>query len=510
MSRALLSVSDKTGIVDFARQLIDLGFEIVSTGGTMAALTAAGLTVTPIEDVTHFPEMLDGRVKTLNPRVFGGILAKRDTPAHMAILTAHQITPIDLVCVNLYPFAQTISRPDVTLADAVEQIDIGGPSLLRAAAKNYPDVLVVSDPADYAPVITALTTQTADRPFRKHLAAKVFQHTAQYDTLIADYLTDPASDSATLTVTYDRQQALRYGENPQQTATLYREVHPAPFSIPAAKQLHGKPLSFNNIKDADAALGLIREFSAPTVIALKHMNPCGIGSDDCLERAWDKCYAADSMSIFGGIIVLNRPVDLATATKMHALFLEIIIAPSFEDDAFTLLAKKKNLRLMTVDFSHAADPEPDELLSIRGGLLRQQRDHITDDPAAFRVVSQAQPTTAQLNAITFGLKTIKFVKSNAIVVNTATQTLGVGPGQMNRIDALKIAVDKAADKDDYDHSVLVSDAFFPMDDCVQYAAEHGITVIAEPGGSIRDQDSIAMADRYGIALVFTDHRHFRH
>jgi len=510
MRRALLSVSDKTGIVEFAQDLIAHHFEIVSTGGTQTALNAAGIAVTPIEDVTHFPEMLDGRVKTLNPRVFGGILARREDPDHLQTLADHDITPIDLVCVNLYPFAETISDPEVTLAAAVEQIDIGGPSLIRAAAKNYRDVLVVCDVADYDQVSLALDGHSDDMRFRKHLAAKVFHHTAHYDAVIANYLTDEAKPD-TLTLTYQRKQALRYGENPQQTATFYADYQPTPFSIAAAKQLHGKPLSFNNIKDADAALGLIREFSTqPTVVALKHMNPCGIGSDAILERAWDKCYAADSMSIFGGIIVLNRPVDLATATKMHQLFLEIIIAPAFDNDAYDLLAKKKNLRLMTVDFTTAQAPEADEIISIRGGLLRQERDDVRDDPANFQTVSHAQPTPEQLTAIAFGLKAIKFVKSNAILVNTSDQTLGVGPGQMNRIDAVKIAVGKAENKPNFDQAVLVSDAFFPMDDCVKYAAEHGIKVIAEPGGSIRDKDSIAMADALGVALVFTGNRHFRH
>lgn len=509
MRRALLSVSDKTGIVEFARTLIAHDFEIISTGGTQATLSAAGITVTPIETVTRFPEMLDGRVKTLNPRIFGGILARRDNAEHTRTLAEHDIAPIDLVCVNLYPFAQTISDPQVTLAAAVEQIDIGGPSLIRAAAKNYQDVLVVCDVNDYDQVGTTLAEHGDNLRFRKHLAAKVFHHTAHYDAVIANYLTDDAKPD-TLTLTYQRQSALRYGENPQQTATFYADYQPAPFSIAAAKQLHGKPLSFNNIKDADAALGLIREFSDPTVVALKHMNPCGIGSAPHLEAAWDKCYAADNMSIFGGIIVLNRPVDLATATKMHQLFLEIIIAPAFEDAAYDLLAKKKNLRLMTVDFSTASAPEADELISVRGGLLRQERDHVLDDPTAFRVVSATQPTADQLTAITFGLKAIKFVKSNAIVVNTADQTLGIGPGQMNRIDAVKIAVTKALDKPNFDQAVLVSDAFFPMDDCVAYAAQHGIKVIAEPGGSIRDQDSIAMANKLDVALVFTGNRHFRH
>ncbi|WP_125580288.1 bifunctional phosphoribosylaminoimidazolecarboxamide formyltransferase/IMP cyclohydrolase [Levilactobacillus cerevisiae] len=509
MRRALLSVSDKTGLVEFAKMLLAQDFEIVSTGGTQAVLAQAGLPVTPIEAVTHFPEMLDGRVKTLNPLVFGGILAKRDNPEHQQTLVEHDIKPIDLVCVNLYPFAATIAQPDVTLAAAVEQIDIGGPSLIRAAAKNYADVLVVCDPADYDQVGHALAEKTDDLRLRKHLAAKVFHHTAHYDALIANYLTDEAKPE-TLTLTYQRKQALRYGENPQQTATFYEDCEPTPYSIAAANQLHGKPLSFNNIKDADAALGLIREFDDPTVVALKHMNPCGIGSAIDLSTAWDKCYEADSMSIFGGIIVLNRPVDLATATKMHKLFLEIIIAPAFEDDAYDVLAKKKNLRLLTVDFSTAKAPEADELVSVRGGLLRQERDNVFDDPANFQVVSHAQPNADQLAGIIFGLKAIKFVKSNAILINTSDQTLGVGPGQMNRIDAVKIAVGKAEVKPNYDQAVLVSDAFFPMADCVEYAAQHGITVIAEPGGSIRDQESIDMANKFGIALVFTGNRHFRH
>lgn len=509
MRRALLSVSDKTGLVEFAQNLIAQNFEIVSTGGTQAFLAAADVPVIPIEEVTHFPEMLDGRVKTLNPLVFGGILAKRGNLVHRQTLVEHNITPIDLVCVNLYPFAQTIQEPNVTLAAAVEQIDIGGPSLIRAAAKNYDDVLVVCDPDDYDQVSHALADHTDDTRLRKHLAAKVFHHTAHYDAVIANYLTDDAKPE-TLTLTYKRKQSLRYGENPQQTATFYQDCQPALFSIAAAKQLHGKPLSFNNIKDADAALGLIREFDDPTVVALKHMNPCGIGSATTLEAAWDKCYAADSMSIFGGIIVLNRRVDLATATKMHQLFLEIIIAPAFDDDAYAVLAKKKNLRLLTVDFSNAKAPEDDELTSVRGGLLRQERDNIADDPEEFQVVTTAQPTAEQLSAITFGLKAIKFIKSNAIVINTPDQTLGVGPGQMNRIDAVKIAVGKAEVKDHYDQGVLVSDAFFPMDDCVEFAAKHGIKVIAEPGGSIRDKDSIAMAEKYGVALVFTGNRHFRH
>lgn len=507
--RALLSVSDKQGLTDFAAGLVDLGYELVSTGGTKKALEAANIPVIGIEAVTGFPEMLDGRVKTLHPKVHAGLLARRDLPAHMQQLKDAGITPIDMVVVNLYPFKQTIQKPGVSQADAIEQIDIGGPSMLRSAAKNFAAVLPIVDPADYDRILTDLREDAVTPELRQRLAAKVFQHTAAYDALIAQYLTtDEFPDK--LTLTYDKHQALRYGENSHQQAAFYENALPTTFSITAAQQLHGKELSYNNIKDADAALRMVSEYDRPAIVAMKHMNPCGVGLGDTIESAWDKAYAADSISIFGGIIASNRPVDLATAEKMHALFLEIIIAPSFDDDAFAVLAKKKNLRLLTVDFDQAHTADKFETVSVGGGVLRQEVDSAFETPADFTVVTKTQPTEEQLKALAFGQQVVKHVKSNAIVVTTADRTLGVGSGQMNRIDSTKIAIQKAMPKPGYEHAILASDAFFPMDDCVQYAAQHGIRAIVQPGGSIRDKDSIAMADRYGIAMVTTGVRHFRH
>ncbi|AVK63578.1 bifunctional phosphoribosylaminoimidazolecarboxamide formyltransferase/inosine monophosphate cyclohydrolase [Lactobacillus sp. CBA3606] len=507
--RALLSVSDKQGLTEFASGLVALDYELVSTGGTKKALEAAGIPVIGIETVTGFPEMLDGRVKTLHPKVHAGLLARRDLPDHMAQLKAAGITPIDMVVVNLYPFKATIQQPDVTQAAAIEQIDIGGPSMLRSAAKNFAAVLPIVDPADYQLILTALQTDAVTPTLRQRLAAKVFQHTAAYDALIAQYLTTDEFP-AKLTLTYDKKQALRYGENSHQQAAFYENALPTPFSITAAHQLHGKELSYNNIKDADAALRMVSEYQRPAVVAMKHMNPCGVGLGDTLESAWDKAYAADNISIFGGIIALNRPVDLATAEKMHQLFLEIIIAPSFADDAYAVLAKKKNLRLLTVDFDQAHTADQFETISVGGGLLRQEVDQAFEQPADFTVVTKQQPTPAQLAALAFGQQVVKHIKSNAMVVTTADRTLGVGSGQMNRIDSTKIAIEKAMSKPGYENAILASDAFFPMDDCVAFAAQHGIRAIIQPGGSIKDQASIAMADRYGIAMVTTGVRHFRH
>lgn len=507
--RALLSVSDKQGLTDFAKGLVELDYELISTGGTKRALEAANVPVIGIEEVTGFPEMLDGRVKTLHPKVHAGLLARRDLPAHMAQLKDAGITPIDMVVVNLYPFKATIQKPGVSQADAIEQIDIGGPSMLRSAAKNFAAVLPIVDPADYDQILADLKADAITPALRQRLAAKVFQHTAAYDALIAQYLTqDEFPDK--LTLTYDKKQALRYGENSHQQAAFYENALPTHFSITGAKQLHGKELSYNNIKDADAALRMVSEYDQPAVVAMKHMNPCGVGLADTLEAAWDKAYAADSISIFGGIIAINRPVDLATAEKMHELFLEIIIAPSFDADAYDVLAKKKNLRLMTVDFDQAHTADKFETISVGGGMLRQEVDAAFETPADFTVVTKTQPTETQLRALAFGQQVVKHVKSNAIVVTTADRTLGVGSGQMNRIDSTKIAIGKAMSKPGYENAILASDAFFPMDDCVEYAAQHGIRAIVQPGGSIRDKDSIAMADRYGIAMVTTGVRHFRH
>lgn len=512
MKRALVSVSDKTNLVPFVQGLVDNGYEIVSTGGTKRVLDEAGISTISIEDVTHFPEILDGRVKTLNPYVHGGLLARRELPEHMATLEKLNITPIDLVCVNLYPFKETIEQPDVKLADAIENIDIGGPSMVRSAAKNYRDVAIVVDQADYDQVLAEIKADgDTSLATRTKLAAKAFRHTAAYDALISQYLTkqDGLEDPEKLTLTWNLKETMRYGENSHQKAWLYEDALPKSFSVLSANQLHGKKLSYNNIKDADEALRCIREFDEPTVVAMKHMNPCGIGRGETLEQAWDRAYEADPVSIFGGVIALNRQVDLATAEKMHKLFLEIIIAPGFDDDAYAVLAKKKNLRLLTVDFSKKDEDIRHEVVSVMGGMLMQEQDVLDEDYHDWKCVTEAQPTEAQLRSLAFAWKAVKHAKSNAIVVANDERTLGVGEGQPNRIDSLKIAVQHAGDAID-DRAVMASDAFFPFGDCVEYAGQHGIKAVVQPGGSIRDQESIEMANKYGIAMVTTGVRHFRH
>ncbi|MCT6822960.1 MAG: bifunctional phosphoribosylaminoimidazolecarboxamide formyltransferase/IMP cyclohydrolase [Apilactobacillus sp.] len=506
---ALLSVSDKNGIVEFANQLVERDFEIISTGGTLKTLLDNGVAATAVEEITNFNEMLDGRVKTLHPRIHAGILARRDNPEHMEQLKEQSIGLIDLVCVNLYPFKETIEKPDVTYADAIENIDIGGPSMLRAAAKNSQDVIVITDVNDYADYIQRYDEGNIDLAYRSGLAAKVFRHTAAYDALIANYLTKEEFPDK-LTVTYEKVEDMRYGENSHQQAAYYKEPIPETYSLANAKQLHGKKLSYNNVRDADAALRIVAEFpDQATVVALKHMNPCGIGTADDLLTAWKLAYESDSTSIFGGIIALNREVDLATAEKMHAIFLEIVIAPSFTDEAYEVLAKKKNIRLLTVDFTKINPTKPD-MVSVLGGMLVQERDLMHESESKYKVVSKKQPTEQQMKALAFAQNSVKHVKSNAIVVTTDNQTLGIGSGQPNRIDSTKIAIKKAEVKPNYANAVLGSDAYFPMDDCVEYAAKHGITAIVEPGGSIRDQDSIDKADELGIALVFSGNRHFKH
>ncbi|AFT81905.1 bifunctional phosphoribosylaminoimidazolecarboxamide formyltransferase/IMP cyclohydrolase [Leuconostoc carnosum] len=508
MTRALISVSDKRGLVPFAQKLIELGYELVSTGGTHQVLADAGLDVLEIEAVTDFPEMLDGRVKTLHPRVHAGLLARRDLPEHMATLEKFNIKPIDIVVVNLYPFKSTIQKEGVTESEAIENIDIGGPSMLRSAAKNFASVLPVVDPADYDDVIARLVENNISSTYRKQLAAKVFQHTAAYDALIAQYLT--ASEfPAQLTLPYDKFDDMRYGENPHQQAAAYKTALPETYSVLNANILHGKQLSYNNIRDADAALRIISEFDDTTVVTVKHMNPAGIGQGITLESAWDNAFSADDISIFGGIVALNREVDAATAKKMHAIFLEIIIAPSFTQEAYDILAAKKNLRLLTLPFTTIV-PQKLEVTSILGGVVVQERDLVGESEANFEVVSKAQPTTEQLHAMIFAQKAVKHVKSNAIVVARDGQTLGVGAGQPNRIDSVVYSIQKAEKKAGFDEAVLASDAFFPMSDSVQYAAEHGIKAIVEPGGSIKDKDSIAKADELGVVLVFSGTRHFKH
>ena len=508
MTRALLSVSDKSGLIPFAKNLVELGYELVSTGGTHKVLVDAGLDVISIDEVTDFPEMLDGRVKTLHPRVHAGLLARRDLPEHMAKLAEFDITPIDMVVVNLYPFKSTIQKEGVTEAEAIENIDIGGPSMLRSAAKNFASVLPIVDPKDYDVVVNKLKAGEVDREYRKSLAAKVFQHTASYDALIANYLTE-TSFPENLTLAYEKFDDMRYGENPHQSAAAYKTALPESYSVLNADILHGKQLSYNNIRDADAALRIIAEYEETTVVTVKHMNPAGIGQGQTLEAAWDQAFAADDISIFGGIVALNREVDAATAEKMHAIFLEIIIAPSFTPEAYEILAAKKNLRLLTLPFTTSI-PQKLEVTSVLGGVVVQERDLVGESENNFTVVSKAQPTKEQLQAMIFAQKVVKHVKSNAIVVARNGQTLGIGAGQPNRIDSVVYSIQKAEKQPGFDEAVLASDAFFPMDDSVQYAAEHGIKAIVEPGGSIKDKDSIAKADELGVVLIFSGTRHFKH
>ncbi|WP_409304021.1 bifunctional phosphoribosylaminoimidazolecarboxamide formyltransferase/IMP cyclohydrolase [Peribacillus sp. SCS-155] len=508
--RALLSVSDKTGIVEFARGLKEAGFEIISTGGTKKTLVDNGVEVIGISDVTGFPEILDGRVKTLHPNVHGALLARQDDKSHKEQLEEHGIMPISLVCVNLYPFQQTIAKRDVSVDDAIENIDIGGPTMLRSSAKNHDYVTVITDPKDYSNVLAELFQNgEVSQTTRRKLAAKVFRHTAAYDAVISEYMTALAEEEnpESLTVTYELKQSLRYGENPHQKAAFYKKPLGSAFSIAYAKQLHGKELSYNNINDADAAIQLVKEFSEPAAVAIKHMNPCGVGTGTTIFEAFRKAYEADETSIFGGIIALNREVDKETAELLKDIFLEIIIAPGFTEDAFEILTVKKNIRLLAIDFNGEKKSEK-KLTSIEGGLLVQDMDTYGLEQANITVPTERRPTDAEWAALKLGWKVVKHVKSNAIVVSSDSMTLGVGAGQMNRVGAAKIALEQAGDRTK--GAALASDAFFPMDDTVEAAAKAGITAIIQPGGSVRDEDSIRKADEYGIAMVFTGIRHFKH
>ena len=511
--RALLSVSDKTGLVDFARTLVAAGYELISTGGTSKALRDAGLKVADISDVTGFPEMLDGRVKTLHPKVHGGLLFLRDNEEHRQQAQAHQIEAIDLVVVNLYPFEQTISKPGVDLAHAIENIDIGGPSMLRSAAKNYRSVTVITDPADYT-IVAAEISANGDTTLttRERLAAKVFRTTGYYDSLIANYLGARLPDSSreefpeTFALPMRRAQSLRYGENPHQNAALYGAFGRS------FQQLHGKELSYNNLIDISAAVRLIREFTeTPTVAILKHTNPCGLGSGATLAEAWEKAYATDRQAPFGGIIVVNRPLDAATAQLIAEIFSEVIIAPAFKDDAFALLSKKKNLRLMVNGETTAPAPGLEVRTAVGDSFLVQRGDADIVPTADWKVVTQRAPSDAERAALLFGWRVVKHVKSNAIVYATADRTLGIGAGQMSRIDSSRIAIWKAGEaKLPLVGSVVASDAFFPFPDGLLAAADAGATAAIQPGGSVRDAEVIAAADKRGVAMIFTGKRHFRH
>ena len=508
--RALISVSDKTGVVEFAQQLRSLGWEIIATGGTMKLLSDSGVEVINISDVTGFPEICDGRVKTLHPKVHGGLLARRDDESHLQALKDNQIEFIDMVCVNLYPFRQTIAKLDVTMEDAIENIDIGGPSMLRSAAKNYKDVTVVCDPADYAQIINEIkesgntTVQT-----RLQLSAKAYTHTAEYDSMIATYMRKAAGLNEKLFLEFDLVQSLRYGENPHQNAKFYQSAATGSYSLANAKQLNGKELSYNNIQDANAALCIVREFDEPFCVGLKHMNPCGAAIGTDVVDAWTKAYEADKVSIFGGIVAVNREVTREAAELMKPIFLEIIMAPSFSEGALEVLCTKKNLRLLQVDMSKD-DSVVNQYVSVNGGLLVQDLDKKTIEVTANMCVTEAQPTAEQIVDLNFGWRIVKHVKSNAIVVVKDGKTIGVGAGQMNRVGSAEIALKQAKAAGFTEGLVLASDGFFPFDDTVTLASQYGVTAIVQPGGSVRDEDSIKKANECGITMVCTGMRHFKH
>ncbi|GHU64549.1 bifunctional purine biosynthesis protein PurH [Clostridia bacterium] len=520
--KALISVSDKSGVIEFAQELAGLGYEVISTGGTFSTLKEAGVPVTGISEVTGFPECLDGRVKTLHPAVHGGILAMRDKKEHMAQLEELGIETIDVVAINLYPFKATILKEDVTLPIAIENIDIGGPTMLRSAAKNHKDVIVVCDPADYSAVIAELKTgHGLNYEAKYRLALKVFEHTAAYDAMIAEYLRSVKNIPlpANPTFTYEKIQDLRYGENPHQRAAYYREVKPWKGALVNVRQVHGKELSFNNINDANDALACLREFQAPTIVAVKHANPCGVGSAGTIFEAYRKAYEADPISIFGGIIASNMPIDAATAEEIGKIFVEIVIAPSFTEEALEILTRKANIRLLTLPRIEKQAPTGSiDVKKVDGGILVQDIDNELFEEQEIKVVTKKQPTAAELEDMKFGMKVVKHVKSNAIVIVKDGGTLGVGPGQTNRIGSVGIAINgpdlppeaAAARKQALRGAVLASDAFFPFSDCVTAAAAAGITAIVQPGGSIKDEESIQKCDELGIAMVFTGLRHFKH
>lgn len=508
--RALVSVSDKTGLVDFVRGLKELGWEIIATGGTRKLLEQSGVGTIGISEVTGFPEICDGRVKTLHPKVHGGILARRDIPEHMQTLEENGIETIELVCVNLYPFRQTIAKPDVTMEDAIENIDIGGPSMVRSAAKNWRDVTIVCNPADYDSVLAEIRENGTTTPeTRLKLSAKAYTHTAEYDMCIATYMREKAGLDEKLFLEYDIKQGLRYGENPHQAAKFYAATESVPYSLAFGRQLQGKELSYNNIQDANAALNVVRDFSEPFCVALKHMNPCGAAVGKTIEEAWQAAYEADKVSIYGGIVAVNRELTAEVAAGMKPIFLEIVIAPSFTPEALEILSSKKNLRVMQVDMTPSSAPVP-QYISVNGGMLAQQLDTQVEQVEASMCVTKVKPTVAQMADLEFGWKIVKHVKSNAIAVVRDGHTIGVGAGQTNRVGSAQIALDEARNAGFTEGLILASDGFLPFDDTVALAAQYGVAAIVQPGGSIRDEDAIRKADELGITMLFTGVRHFKH
>lgn len=508
--RALISVSDKTGIVEFAGSLQSMGWELIATGGTLKTLHEAGLKVMDIQDVTGFPEICEGRVKTLHPKVHGGLLARRDSEDHMAQLARNGIETIEMVCVNLYPFEATISKPDVTMEDAIENIDIGGPSMLRSAAKNYKDVTVVCDPADYSQVLSEIKEHGNTLvETRLKLSAKAYTRTALYDSCIATFMRKVAGLPEKLFLSFDKAQDLRYGENPHQNAGFYKAEKESAFSVAFAEQLGGKELSYNNIQDANAALSIVREFCEPFCVALKHMNPCGAGVGKDLKEAWTRAYEADKVSIYGGIVAMNRPLTKEVALEMKPIFLEIVMAPEFEPEALEVLATKKNLRLLKVRMDNDKTPAK-AYVGVNGGMLVQDADLECKEITAEMCVTKRKPTEKELKEMNFGWKIVKHVKSNAIVVVKDGATAGIGAGQMNRVGSAEIALEEAESLGITEGLVLASDGFLPFGDTVELAAKYGVTAIVQPGGSIRDEDSIKVADEKGITMLFTGMRHFKH
>lgn len=515
--KALLSVFDKTGIERFGKSLVDAGYELISTGGTHRSLADAGVPVTQVSDVTGSPEILDGRVKTLHPVIHGGLLARRDSSAHMAELEQHGIGPIDVVVVNLYPFVATVSEPGVTLDDALENIDIGGPTMLRAAAKNFPSVAVVVDPSDYQWVADALSGPGLDAQQRRSLATKAFQHVAVYDAAVADYLSNaPTSEEETpeempqqVTIGLTRVSTLRYGENPHQRGALYVPASGGEGGLARARQLHGRELSFNNLMDADAAWRTVSDYDDPSVCVIKHANPCGLASRDDVAQAYELAYAGDPVSAFGGIVGFNRNVTAAAAQAMDPVFYEVVVAPGYDDDALDILRRKRNLRILTVDPVGGAPGSADyDVRPLSGGVLVQTPDTIVENPGSWNTATERAPTTVELADLAFAWKAVKHIKSNAIAFVKDRTLVGMGAGQPNRV--VSVHLSQRAAGENAAGCVLASDAFFPFPDNIELAAEAGITAIAQPGGSIRDDEVIAAANQAGIAMVFTGVRHFRH
>lgn len=510
MKRALISVYDKRGLVDFARELQGLGWEIVSTGGTRRALEEANIETIEIEEVTSFPEILDGRVKTLNPKIHGGILYKRDDKAHLKTLEQFHVNSIDMVVNNLYPFEETLKKKNVSQEEIIENIDIGGPSMIRAAAKNYQYVIPIIDPEDYQLVIEELKSQEATSlETRQYLAGKVFQYTAYYDSLIANYFNqvEGIDFPDILNLSFKNKKDLRYGENPHQKAAFYEEIDHLEGTLGGGVQLHGKELSFNNINDGNGALEMLKAFDEPTVVAVKHANPCGIGSGDNILQAYEKAYQSDQVSIFGGILAANREIDRAAAERINEIFIEILIAPSFTDEALEILKSKRNIRLIEMAHIMKNDYPSYDMKKVLGGILLQERD-VEGLAQEIEVVTERQPSQEEMEDLIFAWKAVKGVKSNGVLLAKDKGTIGIGMGETNRVWAVEKAIERAGDQ--AKGAVLASDGFFPFKDSIEALAQAGITAIIQPGGSIRDEESIVEANKNNMAMVFTGIRHFKH